>query len=53
MGRKEQLMSVCATLAKLKRICHFLSALLSGALNPLHGRSGRIDHWPPTPSEVH
>ncbi|NYH44100.1 hypothetical protein HNR22_003827 [Micromonospora jinlongensis] len=35
MGGKEQLMSVCATLAKLERICHFLSALLSGALNPL------------------
>lgn len=37
MGGKEQLMSVCATLAKLKRICHFLSALLSRALNPLAG----------------
>lgn len=27
-------MSVCATLAKLAWICHFLSALLSGALKP-------------------
>ncbi|RAO02280.1 hypothetical protein ONO23_00840 [Micromonospora noduli] len=44
MGRKEQFMSVCATLAKLKGICHFLSALLSGALNPLAKRPGRIDH---------
>lgn len=37
MRRKEQFMSVCATLAKLKRICHFLSALLSRALNLLAG----------------